>query len=206
MSVPTVSVPTRFETERLVIRAPRAGDGRELNAAILETWNDLHLWMPWAREKPSVRESESHTRAALRTFQAREELPYRMVLKGCDTIVGSSGLHRIDWAIPRFEIGYWCRRSFQGKGYVTETVRGLTTLAFGTLDAARVEIRCDARNLPSRRVAERAGYRLEGLLRHEARATDGSLRDTLVFGMIREDYLALSESIAKGITGEICQA
>jgi RimJ/RimL family protein N-acetyltransferase len=52
----------------------------------------------------------------------------------------------------------------------------------------RVEIRCDARNLPSRRVAERAGYRLEAELRSDDRANDGALRDTLIFVMLAEDF------------------
>ena len=49
------------------------------------------------------------------------------------------------------------------------------------LHAQRLIIRCDARNLRSARVAERAGYRLEATLRREMRAPDGSLRDTLQF-------------------------
>jgi len=199
-------IPVSFDTERLTIRAPRAGDGRVTNEAILETWEGLHEWMPWARVKPTVQESEMQACHAWRVFQAREELQYRMFLKGTHTVVGSSGLHRIDWSLPRFEIGYWCRKRFQGQGYVVETVRGLTTLAFETLGAVRVEIRCDARNDASARVAERAGYCLEGILRQDARAPDGSLRDTMVFGLVRDDYSALRETMRKGITGLPCPA
>ena len=33
--------------------------------------------------------------------------------------IGGTGLHRIDWAQRQFEIGYWCRSSRVGEGFVT---------------------------------------------------------------------------------------
>ena len=92
----------------------------------------------------------------------------------------------IDWEVPKFEIGYWCRTRFTGQGYVTEAVRGITAYAFDTLAARRVEIRCDSRNLPSVRVAQRAGFLLEGELRNNEVGTDGSARDTLIFALTPE--------------------
>jgi hypothetical protein len=40
-------------------------------------------------------------------FLERTELRMHFYLKGIETLVGSSGLHRIDWGVPKFEIGYW---------------------------------------------------------------------------------------------------
>ena len=81
-------------------------------------------------------------------------------------------------------IGYWCRTSFSGQGYTTEAVRGIAAFAFDALGAKRVEIRCDPSNRPSARVAERAGFVLEGELRNDALGTDGTLRNTLVFSAL----------------------
>ncbi len=104
------------------------------------------------------------------------------------TLVGSSGLHRIDWEVPKFEIGYWYRTSFAGQGYVTEAVRGITKFAFEELMARRIEIRCDTLNKPSARVAEKAGYHLEGELRHEQISTGGELRNTFVYSMLANEH------------------
>ena len=90
----------------------------------------------------------------------------------------------MDWSIPKFEIGYWCRAGFQGCGYVTEAVQAVTEAAFRILKANRVEIRCDARNLRSRRVAERAGYHLDARLKNDVVARDGDLRTTLIFSRL----------------------
>jgi RimJ/RimL family protein N-acetyltransferase len=54
--------------------------------------------------------------------------------------------------------------------------------------AGRVEIRCDSRNQRSRRVAERAGFRLEAILRSHDRANDGSMRDTTIYVLLAEDF------------------
>lgn len=176
-----VEFPDRFETERLTIRSPLPGDGAELQAAVAETIEDLRLWMPWADHVPTVEEEEAEVRRARARFLTREDLWLFLFLKDTHTLVGSSGFHRIDWNVPRLEIGYWVRRRFCGRGYISEAVRGITRFAFDTLGARRVEIRCDAQNVRSRRVAERAGYELEATLHNHSLAADGSLRDTLIY-------------------------
>lgn len=176
--------PEVFETGRLVIRSPMPGDGPELYAAVRESMDELLRWMPWPKEHGTVDDSEASARAARVRFLERTELRMHFYLKGTGTLVGSSGLHRIDWEVPKFEIGYWCRTRLSGQGYTTEAVRGIAAFAFDAMGAKRVEIRCDPLNRPSARVAERAGFHLEGELRNDARGTDGTLRNTLVFSAI----------------------
>ncbi len=79
----------------------------------------------------------------------------------------------------------------------------LTRTAFEQLGANRVEIRCDVRNVRSRRVAERCGYVLEGTMRRDALATDGRLRDTLVFSLVREEYEALAPAWEESLGGSV---
>ncbi|MDY7080048.1 MAG: GNAT family N-acetyltransferase [Chloroflexota bacterium] len=176
-----LNFPDSFETGRLTVRSPMPGDGEELQAAVAESIDDLRPWMDWAGHVPSVEEEEELVRKGRARFLTREDLWLLLFLKGTHTLVGGSGLHRMDWNVPSFEIGYWVRRRFAGQGYITEAVRGVTCFAFETLGARRVEIRCDARNGRSRRVAERAGFELEATLRKHAVAVDGSLRDTLIY-------------------------
>jgi RimJ/RimL family protein N-acetyltransferase len=179
--------PESFETERLLIRSPLTGDGHELHAAVRESIDQLTPWMPWPKEHRTVDDSEASVRRARIAFLQRSELRLHLYLRGTNTMVGSSGLQGIDWELPKFEIGYWCRTRFTGQGYVTEAVRGITAFAVDTLRAKRVEIRCDSRNSPSVRVAERAGFVFEGELRNNEVGTDGSARDTLIFALTPAD-------------------
>ena len=162
-------LPGTLETERLTIRCPQPGDGPELNAAVIESWDDLRPWMPWAVDLPTVEQSEALVRRAQVRFLAREDLWLLLFLRGTHTRVGSSGLHRIDWSVPRVEIGYWARRRYARQGYITEAAVGISGFAFDVLGARRVEIRCDARNERSAAVARRAGFALEATIRHASR-------------------------------------
>jgi RimJ/RimL family protein N-acetyltransferase len=188
-------VPEEFETARLTVRAPRAGDGAEAHAAIVESAERLRVWIPWAKASMTVEEEEVRARERRIQFLKREELHFYMFLKGQDRLVGMCALHSMDWAVPRFEIGYWVRTCFEGQGYVQETVEGLTQLAFA-LGARRVEITTDPRNERSWRVAERAGFSLEGVLHNYERDVDGVLGDLRVYVKLRSDEEAGDQKLS----------
>lgn len=180
-----IDLPDQIETARLLLRAPRTGDGAAINAAAIESLDQLRPWMPWAQNAPSVEESEEYARSASAQFISREDLPFLAFLKDENRYLGGIGLHRIDWAVPRFEIGYWIRASEQGKGYVIEAVNALTTFCFDKLNANRVEIRMDDKNERSWRVAERCGFTLEGLFHKDTRDHFGNLRDTRIYAKVK---------------------
>lgn len=179
--------PYSFETERLTIRGPLPGDGPRVRAAVLVSQEALKPWMPWAMKVPTEQEYEVRVREGQLKFLAREDLWMMLLLKGSDTIIGGSGLHRIDWSVPKFEIGYWVRTGYNGQGYITEAVNGITALALNTLGAQRVEIRCDVLNERSVAVARRAGYTLEGTFYCDARDHFGRLRNTYIFARTADD-------------------
>lgn len=183
------NIPDSFESERLLIRSPRPGDGAMVNAAVLDSLAELRPWMVWAQQTPTIEDNERYSREAHIRFLKREDLPLLLLLKGTEIMVGSSGLHRINWAVPKFEIGYWVRTPYAGQGYITEAVAAITAFVFTTLGGQRVEIRCDAKNERSAAVARRGGFTLEGTLRNEDRCPmSNELRDTLVFAKIKPEH------------------
>lgn len=179
--------PDHFETERLLLRAPRAGDGPALHEAVLETLDALRKWMEWAVPEQTIEMLEEFARRGASTFIARTDFPMLMWREDDGRFVGVIGLHPSDWNVPLLEIGYWCRASCEGQGYISEAVRGITRFAFEQLGARRLEIRCDARNQRSARVAERCGYQLEGRLRSNELDTSGELSDTLIYALLPSD-------------------
>lgn len=183
-----IDIPEIIETERLILRLPSPSDGPEVNAAIQETFEELHCWMDWAQNLPAIEETEENSRNSYKRFIDRTDFTFHAYLKSSNRFVLSSGLHPKDWSVPKFEIGYWCRSSMQGQGYVTEAVRALTVVGFENLKANRIELRCDSRNLRSCRVAELAGYNLEATLRNDQRTPEGKLRDTLVYVLLPSEY------------------
>lgn len=183
-----IDIPERLEGERSLLLAPRAGLGAEMAVVITQSLAQLRPWMPWAQEAPSAESSELVVRRMQADFIARRDLCFHIYARRADgsagRLLGGTGLHRIDWSVRKFEIGYWLRPEASGQGHASEAVRLLTALAFDRLAARRVEIRCDARNVKSRAVAERCGFALEGVLRRDALGVDGQPRDTCVYAVI----------------------
>ena len=184
-----LEVPERLETEHLVLRPPQRGDGAALNAAVAETLAELARWMPWASALPTLDESEIHCRRQQARFILREDFALLMFerLEGSaeGALVGAAGLHRVDWPLRKFEIGYWRRAGFEGRGYVTEGVRAIARMAFDVMAARRVEIRMDDANERSWKVAERAGFTLEAVLRFDSATLQGEPRSTRVYARVR---------------------
>ena len=182
-------MPEQLFSERLVLRCARADDAPAMNAAVTESLDDLRSTMLWAQVAPTPAQSEADCRRFHAKFLLREDATMFMFERRADgsegAFIGGAGMHRIDWAVRKFEIGYWCRVSQQGRGYVTEAVLALKRHAFERLRAGRVELRMNDDNVRSRRVAERAGFTLEGVLRHSALNPQGELRDTRVYALTR---------------------
>jgi RimJ/RimL family protein N-acetyltransferase len=140
--------------------------------------------MDWAQEVPDVAESEELQRVNCVAYRQRRAFHFNAYLKATGEFVSKPALFAIDWTIPCCEVGYWQRTCFEGRGLMTEALRGVTEFAFTTLFMARVELRCDPLNLRSRRVAERASFQLEGRLRNASRNPQGGLRDTLIYSRL----------------------
>lgn len=76
-------------------------------------------------------------------------------------LLGGIGLR---WTEDVAEIGYWARAEARGRGVTTRALVLAAGIAFAE-GAARVQLRADVENAPSRRVAEKAGFTAEGVLR-----------------------------------------
>lgn len=183
-----IDIPERLDGERTVLLAPRPGLGAELAVVVTQSLSHLRPWMVWAQDAPTAESAELVVRRMQADFIARRDLTWQLYARRPDgragRLLGGTGLHRMDWSVRRFEIGYWIRPEAAGQGHVSEAVRLLTALAFDRLAARRLEIRCDTRNLRSRAVAERCGFELEGVLRRDALGVDGTPRDTAVYARI----------------------
>lgn len=79
--------------------------------------------------------------------------------------VGSVGVRWVDPEQGVAEIGYWVAPEARGRGVCTRAVRLVSRWLIVDHAVERVQLRADEENLPSRRVAEKAGFTQEGVLR-----------------------------------------
>ena len=184
-----IDLPLPIETPRLILREPRPGDGAALHGMKLETWEQIHQWMPWATEIGTEDESEANCREAYANFILRKDLRLQGFEKETGRMVIGTGLHRFDWNVRRIEIGYWVRASAQGKGYATESTNALTRYAFEVLRANAVAIDAATENRRSLSVIEKLGFEKEGIEKKSLRTGNGSLFDKYLYSRTSTDGL-----------------
>ena len=181
--------PYQVESDRLVLRCYALDDAQALFEAVEQSRAELSHWLPWATSLLSVDETQSSVRRFRGEYDMMQDFKLGIFRKDDGLLLGGTGLHRFDWQLGRFEIGYWLRTSETGKGYVTETAARLTRFAFEELNANRVEIFVDTANHASRAVPERLGFPLEGIARNAMWAHEKP-RDRAIYAMIPKDFTA----------------
>jgi RimJ/RimL family protein N-acetyltransferase len=183
-----VDLPDELNGPRVVVRPYRAGDGVALFEAVDESREHLEPWLPWGPKHKSALDSEACVRRFHAGWLTREDLTISIWERESGRFVGGAGLHRINWNVPSFEIGYWLRKSAERQGYMTETVRLLMGLAFETLKANRLYVYCATENVRSNAIPKRLGFAHEGTLRNCGRNTRGELYDINVYAMTPSEF------------------
>ena len=116
---------------------------------------------------------------------AEDRRPLAIADASTGEVVGSIDMH-----INRLQtghVGYWVAAEARGRGVATDALRALSRWAFGSLGLGRVELVTDPENIASQRVAEKAGFQREGVLRSMLLNRDGSRRDGVIFSLLPED-------------------
>ncbi len=180
-----LDIPAEIKTERMILRIPRLGDGAMIIDTTRASLPELKPWLPWATDDYSVHDSEDWCRRTASKFLLREEAGYILLHRENGRHVGRISCYARDWRVPKFEIGYWLVTAEVGRGYMTEALMSVTEMAFTDMGARRIQIRADAENARSRRVAERAGYELEGILKNHGADGNGRLFNDCIYAMTR---------------------
>jgi RimJ/RimL family protein N-acetyltransferase len=127
-----------------------------------------------------------------RRREAGMELALLVVDAESDGLLGSVGA-RVDRDNARAEIGYWVAREARGRGVASRAVFLLGTWLFESLELARLQIHTETENLASQRVAERAGFTREGVLRSYELIKGRSI-DVAMFSALPGDLAAPAEA------------
>jgi RimJ/RimL family protein N-acetyltransferase len=104
-------------------------------------------------------------------------------------VVGTSSYLEISPGDARLEIGFTAYTPSVWAGVVNpETKLLLLGYAFDTLGAGRVQLKTDVRNVRSQQAIARLGAQYEGVLRRYQRRSDDTVRDTVLFSMLADEW------------------
>ena len=172
------------ETELRLIEPHHA---EALNALIEQSLEHIREWSGWLKRERSIANTHDFIRRNLARFADGDG--YALAIWHRGGLAGQIDYNYLDRANRKTEIGYWLGAAFQGRGLATKSCRALIEHAFGALGLNRVEIRCAVGNHRSRRVPERLGFRLEGVLA-EAEWLHDRFHDLAVYGMLAAEWRA----------------
>jgi RimJ/RimL family protein N-acetyltransferase len=116
-------------------------------------------------------------------LRAGVSAPFAITAADGGALLGSISLMRIDRAHTRAEVGYWLGAAARGQGHATRAVRAICRWGSEALGLERFTLHAATGNLPSQRVAERAGFTREAMLRAYAASRAGR-QDMFAFGLL----------------------
>ena len=158
-------------------------------AGLATAASDGKLWELWYTSVPSPKEVSQYIQFALDGQRAGTMLPWAVRELSSDKIVGSTRYHDIVATIDRVEIGWtWYAASWQRTFVNAACKMLLLSHAFDTLGCAIVGLRTDNFNFASQKAIERLGAKRDGVLRHHYARRDGSVRDSFMYSILREEW------------------
>jgi RimJ/RimL family protein N-acetyltransferase len=160
---------------------------------LFEAGKDDATWLYMPRPALRSREdAESMIRQALVETEAGREIAFAIVDAASGKAVGSTRFLDIQRDHRAIEIGWtWVGVAWQRTPINTECKLLLLSHAFDAFGAHRVTLKTDARNVRSQRAIERIGALREGVLRRHRVCWDGSVRDSVYYGIIDAEWPAV---------------
>ncbi len=159
------------------------------SGGMLEVAAEESIWNFFAVPAPTnLDQARKWIQVRLADQDAELRIPFAVISLADGKFAGSTGYGAINRQFRTMEIGTWYGLDYQRTGVNTECKYLLLKHAFEELGALRVGLNVDAENLRSRRAVERIGAEQEGILRKHRIRRDGTRRDTVIFGIIDDDW------------------
>ena len=154
--------------------------------------SDGKLWELWYTTVPSPKTMDSYLDTALAQQAEGNALPFAIINKKTNSIVGCTRYLNVDAKNKRLEIGAtWYAKKVQRTGINTECKYLLLKYAFENLNCIAVEFRTHFHNHPSRNAILRLGAKQDGILRNHRVDEHGNMRDTVVYSILNTEWKIL---------------
>ncbi|MER5175325.1 MAG: GNAT family protein [Candidatus Nitrosocosmicus sp.] len=183
-------VPIPLEGKNVLLRPPSINDLDGLSQAAHdgEIWNNPYAFFP------SMNEISIYLQELLKT--SNSSLPFIIIHKPSNIIVGSTRYFNIDHENHRLEIGHtWIAKSYRRTLINTETKFLMLQYAFEHIKCIAVEIRTDALNTISKKAIERIGAKEDGVLRYHKIMRGDRIRNTVCYSIIQPEWPVVKDNL-----------
>ena len=172
--------------EHVVLTPSSSADADAMWEATEASIPELMPFMVWAADA-----APEHTRAFLEMAEknwAEGVANWIFTIHVDGVVAGTISLLSAKPMMKVAEVGYWIRSDVAGRGYMTDAVRAICRWGFSEAGMERIELRADPANHGSVRVAEKAGFVREGLLRGSGSGPTGERTDHYMYGLLKEEF------------------
>lgn len=111
-------------------------------------------------------------------------LPFTIINKENNSLIGFIDIKNIDWNVPKAEIGYFIDAGQEGKGIITKAVALIIENLIKEYNFKKLLCRANSENIGSIKVALKNGFELEGIIRNDYRTTDNKVVDLNYYGKV----------------------
>ena len=186
-------LPEVIETERLILKGlttPSFKLAEEIYAVVDTSRDHLRPFLAWVDKTCRAEDVYQYLQKCQMQWDTGAEFNYQIILKQTQQTLGIIDVSHISKDHKSGEIGYWLGKDFTGHGYMHEAVLALESVAFQA-GLNRIGIVNDTRNIPSAKVAEKAGYHLDGVLRQAVwQEAFSDFGDQNVWSKLKSDWTA----------------
>lgn len=169
------------------IRRPRAEDVPSVVEGVRESMREISAWQSWCHPNYSTSDAAVWLRSSDEGWSQGSECPFVIALAGTNVLAGSVGINFINRVYMMGNLGYWVRSSLTGRGIATAATRLAAQFGLRELGLSRIEIVAAVGNGASRRVAEKAGATMEGVLRNRL-LIHNRPHDAVMYSLIAADF------------------
>ena len=176
--------------DELLLRSFEPEDAQELFRAIDASRTHLRPWLPWV----DMSTKPEHTLEFIQRSKAQQHQQEAIALGIIynRSIIGGIGMHNHDRVLKKAQLGYWIAKEYEGKGIMQKSLDAFLDFLFGKLALNKVEIHFMTGNRRSAHVAERAGFKVEGIIR-QSYLMNGAYHDVVVTGLLKNEWPGLPQ-------------
>lgn len=174
--------------DNLLLRTLQPDDAEELFKAVDASREHLRPWLPWVDMTRKPEHSLQFIQQSRTRQQNQEGITLGIIYN--QKIIGSVGMHDWDHNLKKAQLGYWIAKDYEGKGIVNAGLKSFIDFLFNKAGLNKVEIQFIVANKKSAAVAERIGFKVEGIIRQNF-IQNGTYHDLVITGLLKEEWPGL---------------
>lgn len=177
--------------DELLLRMLEPADAQEMFNVVDASREHLRPWLPWVDATTRAEHTLQFIQQSRTQQHNQEAMALGIIYQR--RIIGGMGMHNWDHTLKKAQLGYWLSKEHEGKGIIQRCLAGFIDFLFNKAGLNKVEIHFMVNNLRSATVAEKMGFKVEGIIR-QSYLLNGAYHDIVITGLLKKEWPGLPEN------------